>query len=158
MAAAGPAFKSGFVDRAPASNADVARTTAGILGLEFEDKGKLAGRVLTEALVGGAMPEVKSTSVLAARRSRKLPRDNQTAIATCATLPAAEGSGPSSPPQSRSKNWAMPRPKSRRSLTWREVLAGIRTRWRLRTGRVVTADVMQSTCCAARQGNLIRSR
>jgi hypothetical protein len=64
MAAAGPAFKSGFVDRAPASNVDVARTAAAILGLEFEDKGKLTGRVLTEALVGGAMPEVKSTSVV----------------------------------------------------------------------------------------------
>ena len=48
MAAAGTGFKWGFVDRAPASNADVARTTAAILGLEFKDKGKLTGRVLTK--------------------------------------------------------------------------------------------------------------
>jgi len=63
MALAGPDFKSGFLDRVPASNADVARTAAAILHLEFEDKGRLTGRVLSEALVGGAMPEVKSRSI-----------------------------------------------------------------------------------------------
>ncbi|HVR60348.1 MAG TPA: alkaline phosphatase family protein [Polyangia bacterium] len=51
MAAIGPDFKAGFVDRAPAGNADVPVTVAKILGLPFPAKGgKLTGRVLTEAL------------------------------------------------------------------------------------------------------------
>jgi Type I phosphodiesterase / nucleotide pyrophosphatase len=60
MALAGPDFRSGFVDTAPTSNADVGRTAAAILRLEPKDKGKLAGRVLTEAMPGGVLPEVKS--------------------------------------------------------------------------------------------------
>jgi Type I phosphodiesterase / nucleotide pyrophosphatase len=63
MALAGPDFRSGFVDTAPTSNADVGRTAAAILRLEPKDKGKLAGRVLTEAMPGGALPEVKSFTV-----------------------------------------------------------------------------------------------
>ena len=63
MALAGPDFKSGFVDPAPASNADVGRTAAAIMRLNFKDKGKLTGRVLSEALVDGAMPEVKSGAI-----------------------------------------------------------------------------------------------
>jgi Type I phosphodiesterase / nucleotide pyrophosphatase len=64
MAVMGPDFRSGFVDNAPASNADVGRTVAAILRLETKDKGKLAGRVLTEAMPGGALPDVKSFTVV----------------------------------------------------------------------------------------------
>jgi arylsulfatase A-like enzyme len=53
MIAFGPDFKRGFVDRAPASNADIPRTLARTLGLEMPSRGRLAGRVLGEALVGG---------------------------------------------------------------------------------------------------------
>ena len=56
MAAIGPDFKSGYADNVPASNADVGKTLAHILGLKSDDHGKLVGRVLTEALVGGAEP------------------------------------------------------------------------------------------------------
>src|SRR5262249_44706760 len=58
MAAAGPDFKRGFVDPAPASNADVGKTMAHLLGLKIVDNGKLVGRVLTEAMPGGATPKV----------------------------------------------------------------------------------------------------
>ena len=64
MALAGPDFKNGFVDTAPASNADIARTAAAIMGLEFNDKGSLVGRVLREAMLGGLMPEVASTTIV----------------------------------------------------------------------------------------------
>ena len=57
MAAIGPDFKSGFADPAPASNADVGKTLAHILGLKIKDKGKLVGRVLNEALPGGQVPK-----------------------------------------------------------------------------------------------------
>lgn len=54
MVAAGPDFKSGYVDRAPASNADVAVTIAHILGWSFaQPHGSASGRVLSEALKGG---------------------------------------------------------------------------------------------------------
>jgi arylsulfatase A-like enzyme len=53
MAAIGPDFKSGFVDPAPTSNADIGRTAAELLGLKIAPKGTLIGRVLSEALVGG---------------------------------------------------------------------------------------------------------
>jgi hypothetical protein len=53
MIAFGPDFKRGFVDRAPAGNADVAVTVAKLLGLAAPGRGKLRGRVLSEALVGG---------------------------------------------------------------------------------------------------------
>jgi hypothetical protein len=56
MAAIGPDFKTGFVDKAPASNADVGQTIANVLGLKLSTKGKLAGRVLTEARPGGGSP------------------------------------------------------------------------------------------------------
>jgi hypothetical protein len=56
MAAIGPDFKTGFADEAPASNADVGKTLAHILDLKIKDKGKLIGRVLTEAMPGGATP------------------------------------------------------------------------------------------------------
>lgn len=56
MAAIGPDFKTGFTDEAPASNADVGKTLAHLLGLKIKDKGKLIGRVLTETMPGGATP------------------------------------------------------------------------------------------------------
>ena len=56
MAAIGPDFKTGFTDEAPASNADVGKTLAHILGLKIKDKGRLIGRVLTETMPGGATP------------------------------------------------------------------------------------------------------
>jgi hypothetical protein len=60
MALEGPDFKSEFVDPAPASNADIGRTIAQLMHLDVADKGKLVGRVLSEALPGGAVPEVSS--------------------------------------------------------------------------------------------------
>jgi len=60
MALQGPDFKSQFVDPAPVSNADIGRTIAYLMHLDVGDKGKLVGRVLAEALPGGALPEVSS--------------------------------------------------------------------------------------------------
>jgi len=60
----GPDFKSGFVDTAPTSNADIGRTIAQLMQLDVSgDKGKLLGRVITEALPNGALPEVTSRVV-----------------------------------------------------------------------------------------------
>jgi Type I phosphodiesterase / nucleotide pyrophosphatase len=56
MAAAGPSFKSGFVDPAPVSNADVGKTIAKVLDLNIPFKGLLSGRVIEEALPGGEVP------------------------------------------------------------------------------------------------------
>ncbi len=53
MAAIGPDFKSGYVDNAPVSNADVTPTLARILGWILPAQGSLIGRVATEALVNG---------------------------------------------------------------------------------------------------------
>jgi hypothetical protein len=53
MAAIGPAFKSGFRNEAPVSNADIAPTLARILGVQLPPVGKLQGRPIIEALVGG---------------------------------------------------------------------------------------------------------
>ena len=58
MAAAGPDFRAGFVDPAPASNADLGRTIAQLMNLQPRDKGKLIGRVLGEALHGGTVPPI----------------------------------------------------------------------------------------------------
>jgi arylsulfatase A-like enzyme len=58
MAAAGPSFRAAIVDRAPASNADIAMTMARLLDLQIPRKGELVGRVLTEALPNGAEPAV----------------------------------------------------------------------------------------------------
>jgi type I phosphodiesterase/nucleotide pyrophosphatase len=64
MAAQGPDFKSRFVDPAPASNADIGRTIAHLMRLEGGGHGKLVGRVLTEALPNGALPDVQSRVVV----------------------------------------------------------------------------------------------
>ncbi len=54
MGAMGPGFRAGYSDPAPASNADLGKTVAHLLGLGIKDKGKLPGRVLTEAMPNGA--------------------------------------------------------------------------------------------------------
>jgi len=59
MAAIGPDFKAGFVNEAPVSNADMGKTMAHILGLKIPFKGALMGRVVDEALPGGASPAVE---------------------------------------------------------------------------------------------------
>jgi phosphodiesterase/alkaline phosphatase D-like protein/arylsulfatase A-like enzyme len=51
MAAIGPDFKSGYVDNAPVSNADVVPTLAAILGWTLPSVGTLNGRVVTESLI-----------------------------------------------------------------------------------------------------------
>ena len=56
MAAAGPDFKTGWIDEAPASNADIGRTIAQLMGLKLKDRGKLVGRVLMEAFPGRGLP------------------------------------------------------------------------------------------------------
>jgi len=54
MGAMGPDFRAGYSDPAPASNADLGKTIAHIAGLNIPAKGKLIGRVLTEAMPNGA--------------------------------------------------------------------------------------------------------
>jgi len=66
MGAAGPDFREHFVDGAPASNADLGKTIARLLDLRIKDKGKLVGRVLTEAMPNGAMPRAVSSVVRSA--------------------------------------------------------------------------------------------
>ena len=53
-AAIGPDFKSGYVDLAPTSTADLGRTLAALLALKLPERGTGSGRVLTESFVGGA--------------------------------------------------------------------------------------------------------
>jgi hypothetical protein len=60
MAMQGLDFKQQFVDPAPASNADLGRTITHVMQLDIRDIGKLVGRVLSEALPNGALPEVTS--------------------------------------------------------------------------------------------------
>jgi len=61
MAARGPDFRRGFPDPLPASNADIGMTIAHILGLSPASKGKLVGRVLTEALSRAVSTDVLPT-------------------------------------------------------------------------------------------------
>jgi hypothetical protein len=63
MALQGPDFKTQFADPAPVNNADIGRTIAHLMRLEVTDKGRLVGRVLSEVLPGGAIPEVSSRVV-----------------------------------------------------------------------------------------------
>jgi hypothetical protein len=58
MAASGPDFRARFTDPAPAGNADIAPTFAQILHLSLPPKGRLTGRMLTEALPGGKRASV----------------------------------------------------------------------------------------------------
>ena len=59
MAAMGPDFKTRFADPAPISNADIAPTLAHIMGVPLPAKGKLTGRVISEALPKGAAVKVE---------------------------------------------------------------------------------------------------
>jgi predicted AlkP superfamily pyrophosphatase or phosphodiesterase len=70
MAAIGPDFKKGFIDKAPVSNADVGKTLAHILGLRIKDNGSLVGRVIGEAQPNGTMP------LVLARTERSAPAAN----------------------------------------------------------------------------------
>ena len=63
MAAIGPDFKAGYADPAPISNADIAPTLARIGGIDLTSKGKLTGRVIGEALTGGAPVTVTRRTV-----------------------------------------------------------------------------------------------
>ncbi len=63
MAAIGPSFKAGYADPAPVSNADIAPTLAHILGLDLAPKGKLVGRVISEALKDGAPVSVQNRTI-----------------------------------------------------------------------------------------------
>jgi len=65
MAMRGPDFKSQFVDPAPPSNADLGRTIVQLMHLDVSDKGKLVGRVLSEALPGGVVPKISGRVVQA---------------------------------------------------------------------------------------------
>jgi hypothetical protein len=64
MGAIGPDFRHGFTDPAPASNADLGMTIASLLQLDITAKGKLVGRVLSEALKGGGPVPNSSRHVL----------------------------------------------------------------------------------------------
>jgi arylsulfatase A-like enzyme len=55
MAAIGPDFKQGFVDPLPVGNGDVAPTLAHLMGVELPRR-SYAGRVLSEAFAGAAVP------------------------------------------------------------------------------------------------------
>ena len=76
MAAAGPDFKAGFVDPAPVSNADLAQTLAKAVGLALPARGKLTGRVIGEALKGGANIPFEAKSV----HSDKAPSGFETVL------------------------------------------------------------------------------
>jgi hypothetical protein len=64
MAAMGPDFKAGFVDDAPMGNIDIVPTLAHILGIEMPSVGTIKGRVVTEALAGGAAAKVEAAKTL----------------------------------------------------------------------------------------------
>ena len=61
MAAIGPDFRTGFVDRTPVGNADVGKTLAHLLDLKIPFKGSLVGRVMEEALPNGPAAAVAAT-------------------------------------------------------------------------------------------------
>jgi predicted AlkP superfamily pyrophosphatase or phosphodiesterase len=63
MAAVGPDFKTGYAASAPISNADIAPTMARIAGISLPAKGKLKGRVISEALVGGGEVKVSRRTI-----------------------------------------------------------------------------------------------
>jgi hypothetical protein len=65
MAAIGPSFRRGYVDAAPVSNADIGKTVARLLRLTVPFHGALMGRVIEEALPGGAAPAVISGTLRA---------------------------------------------------------------------------------------------
>jgi arylsulfatase A-like enzyme len=64
MAAIGPDFKTGFVDDAPVSNADIAPTLARVLGVPLTSRGNLTGRVIGESLRDGQPVKFESQTVI----------------------------------------------------------------------------------------------
>ena len=70
MAALGPDFKRAFTNHTPAGNADIAPTIAHILGFELPTVGKVRGRVLTEALVGGPERTASRSRTLRSGKAR----------------------------------------------------------------------------------------
>jgi hypothetical protein len=78
MGAIGPSFRKKFVDTAPASNADLGKTIAHLMALKIADRGKVVGRVLSEALPNGAMPKVQSLT----QRSEPDAEGNVTVVLT----------------------------------------------------------------------------
>jgi hypothetical protein len=60
--ALGPDFRTGFIDPAPSSNADIGKTIAHILSLNIPDADNLVGRALLEATPEGAMVEWTTTT------------------------------------------------------------------------------------------------
>lgn len=95
MAIQGPDFKAQFVDPAPASNADIGRTIAELMHPETSDKGKLVGRVLTETMPGGKIPEVSSRVVTSgcqrAFHRAQHAAGRRHAIFRCRRLPGSDG-------------------------------------------------------------------
>lgn len=69
MAAIGPDFKKRFVDLSPAGNADLQPTLAQTLRMKIPRLGRLRGRVLTEALVGGPQTVTFTREVARSRPS-----------------------------------------------------------------------------------------
>jgi len=76
MAAIGPDFKAGFVDKSPVSNADITPTLAHILGLSIAPNGALTGRVAEESLKAGKPVPFKAE----VRRSEKAGSGFQTVL------------------------------------------------------------------------------
>jgi arylsulfatase A-like enzyme len=66
MAAIGPDFKAGYADAAPISNADIAPTMAHLAGITLAPRGKLTGRVISEALAGGTEVNVSKRTIQSA--------------------------------------------------------------------------------------------
>lgn len=69
MAARGPDFQPGLIDRAPASNADIHRTIVELLDLQMDSTDTPNARVLREALTGAgkkAAPQAKRQTVMSA--------------------------------------------------------------------------------------------
>ncbi len=71
MAAIGPDFRAGYLDPAPVGNADLAITAAKLLGLDLKAKGRLTGRVMSEALTANEAVPTVTAHVLASA-----PADN----------------------------------------------------------------------------------
>ena len=98
MAAIGPDFKAGFVNDAPVSNADIGKTMAHVLGLKIPFKGTLMGRVVEEALPGGASPAVENfvERAQAGRRTGSPPSWSASASAASAiSTPPVSPAAPS---------------------------------------------------------------
>ena len=64
MAAIGPDFKKNFADDTPMGNIDIVPTLAKILGIEMPSIGTLKGRILQEAIIGGAAPKSQALKTM----------------------------------------------------------------------------------------------